>query len=87
MDVQDAHLWKLARKRVAFKMHFAIYVLVNAFLWSVWYFTDRSGYPWPIWPTFGWGLGVALNYVGVYRSSGKDMIQREYDAIKKERGL
>ena len=89
------NLWKyrngifggLLPGRAAFKKHFATYVLVNSFLWAVWYFTNRTGYPWPIWPTFGWGLGLALHYVQVYLFSNSDLVKKEYDALKKERGI
>ena len=28
-----------------------------ALLWLVWLVTG-AGYPWPIWPMLGWGIGV-----------------------------
>ena len=29
-----------------------------ALLWTIWLVTG-AGYPWPIWPMLGWGVGVA----------------------------
>ena len=33
------------------------YLAVMALLWLVWLVTG-AGYPWPIWPMLGWGIGV-----------------------------
>jgi hypothetical protein len=85
MEVIDDPLMKIARKRVGFKKNFASYVIVNGFLWAIWYFTDR-GYPWPIWPMLGWGVGIAFNYVDAYELDKSDMVNKEYEKLKKERG-
>ena len=34
------------------------YLAVMALLWLIWLLTG-TGYPWPIWPMLGWGIGVA----------------------------
>jgi len=87
MEADDRDLWRIATKRAAFKKHFAVYVITNAFLWAIWFFTNRNGYPWPIWPTLGWGLGVAINYANAYLFSGKSLVNKEYEALKKEKGI
>jgi hypothetical protein len=33
------------------------YLAVMALLWLVWLVTG-AGYPWPVWPMLGWGIGV-----------------------------
>jgi hypothetical protein len=33
------------------------YLAVMALLWLIWLVTG-AGYPWPIWPMLGWGIGV-----------------------------
>jgi hypothetical protein len=40
--------------------HAVTYVVVNAFLVGVWYWTG-AGYFWPAWVIGGWGIGLALN--------------------------
>jgi hypothetical protein len=38
------------------------YLAVMALLWLIWLVTWRAsgaGYPWPVWPMLGWGIGVA----------------------------
>jgi uncharacterized protein DUF1707/2TM domain-containing protein len=39
------------------RMHLVSYLTVIAGLWLIWALTG-SGYPWPIWPMLGWGLGL-----------------------------
>jgi Domain of unknown function (DUF1707)/2TM domain len=34
------------------------YLAVMALLWVIWLITG-AGYPWPVWPMLGWGIGVA----------------------------
>jgi len=34
------------------------YLAVMAALWLIW-LVAGAGYPWPIWPMLGWGVGVA----------------------------
>jgi len=70
----DADLRELAilrlRKRRDFRSHLAAYVVVNAMLWGIWYVTSLSSdawtFPWPVFVTLGWGVGLVLNYWDVY---------------------
>jgi 2TM domain len=54
------------RKKQDFHTHALIYLTVMAFLWIAWAVTMPGGYPWPIWPMVGWGIGVAANAWDVY---------------------
>ena len=87
----EENLWRLAKKRTAFKRHLSSYVLVNLFLWAIWWFTMGrngfgSGLPWPVWPMLGWGLGLAFNYTEAYNTSGSQQsdIEKEYEKLKRE---
>jgi hypothetical protein len=42
---------------VGWRTHLVSYLAVIAGLWLIWALTG-SGYPWPIWPMLGWGLGL-----------------------------
>jgi hypothetical protein len=53
------------KKRRDFRNHLVAYVIVNAFLVVIWYFTGR-GYFWPMWVMIGWGIGLAFNAWDVY---------------------
>lgn len=65
----DAELRDLAfrrlKKRQDFRAHLFVYVVVNAFLWALWALTSQ-GFPWPIFVTLGWGIGVVMNAWDVY---------------------
>jgi hypothetical protein len=43
--------------------HARTYLAVIALLWVVWLVTG-AGYPWPIWPMLGWGIGVVGHHRG-----------------------
>ena len=48
-----------------FRIHLLVFILTIPVLWLVWYFTDRS-YPWPIWSTLAWAIGILFHYLGVF---------------------
>ena len=85
-EQRDEQLWKLAKKRAGFKKHLVTYVIVNIFLWAIWYFSPHrdyylSNFPWPLWTTLGWGVGLAFNYAGAYLSR-QDQTEIEYQKLK-----
>jgi len=81
---RDPHLWDLAQRRASFKSHLATYVIVNLFLWGIWFFTGRGGdkAPWPVWPTLGWGIGLAFHYLAAYVTPrGHKAVEAEYEKL------
>lgn len=48
-----------------FRIHLLVFLLVTPIIWFIWYLIDRS-YPWPLWSTVGWAIGVIFHYLGVY---------------------
>ena len=71
----DAALRELAvvrlRKRRDFKAHLLVYALVNAVVWAIWLviaLTSGGGnwWPWPIFLTLAWGIGLAMNAWDVF---------------------
>lgn len=87
---KDAALWELAQKRVKFKKSISVYIIVNIFLWALWYFTSNNAeytinsknIPWPIFPTLGWGIGMAFQYVDAYISPKTISVENEYQKLK-----
>ncbi|HZD43463.1 MAG TPA: 2TM domain-containing protein [Methanomicrobiales archaeon] len=87
----DEELWSIARKsaedKAGFYIHFAVYVTVNIFIIALWWVTGGAYgiFPWFIFPLFGWGIGVAIHFVSVFR--GKQyvakMTEKEYQRLKK----
>ena len=83
---KERELWKLAKKRVGFKRHLATYIVINSFLWLMWYFTDHNddemGVPWPIFPMLGWGVGIMFSFLGAYVFNNHDSVKKEYEKLK-----
>lgn len=88
---KDPQLWRMARRRVAFRRHLFSYLSVNTFLWLIWFFTEahhsHAGIPWPLWSTLGWGIGVASSWFGAFGpgSSSADPAEAEYERLLRER--
>jgi hypothetical protein len=47
-----------ARPRLRLDAQTRTYLVVIALLWLIW-LVSGAGYPWPVWPMLGWGIGVA----------------------------
>ena len=57
------------KKRRDLHTHAFAYVAVNVLLWGIWAIiglTSGSWFPWPLWVTLGWGIGLAFNVWDVY---------------------
>jgi 2TM domain len=81
-EEKNAELWQLAKARADFKIHLSVYIVINGLLWLTWFFTGGVyAYPWPIWPTVGWGIGLIFNYLAVYRF--RNTAEKEYERLKK----
>jgi hypothetical protein len=92
---KDPILWEIAHKRASFKRHAIVYVIINAFLWGLWFFTgnqhkginlgewETKHYPWPIWTTLGWGIGLAFHFASAYIFPQVNSVEREYEKLKK----
>jgi hypothetical protein len=92
MQGKDPELWELAKKRVDFRSHLMTYLVMVPFFWLVWWFTggdnnDGNGFPWAVWPTLGWGIGVFFHYLGVYVFESRNQVEREYDKLQREKNL
>ena len=85
---KDPQLWQLANKRAGFKRHLATYLVINIFLWLIWWFTgeknNNGGIPWPAWTSAGWGIGLLFHYIGAYVNTGNNSVEREYEKLKNQ---
>lgn len=86
---KEPHLWEIAQRRASFKTHLATYIIVNGFLWGVWFFTnqhvDHNGFPWPVWPTFGWGIGLFFHFMGAYVYPQSNSVEKEYEKLMRDK--
>lgn len=82
---KDPQLWYIARKQASFKSHLVTYLIVNAGLWVIWYFTGGLTYGsrilWPAWSMFGWGIGIVSHYVSAYMTTGRNSVEDEYNKL------
>jgi hypothetical protein len=95
---KDPALWDIAQKRASFKRHLATYLVINAFLWVLWYFTGRHSaieidaddmhwnyFPWPLWTTIGWGIGLAFHFAGAYIYPHANTVEKEYQKLQNKK--
>jgi fatty acid desaturase len=57
------------KKQRDFKAHALVYVLVNAVVWGVWAViaaNSHSWWPWPVFVTLFWGIGLVMNAWDAY---------------------
>jgi hypothetical protein len=75
-----------AEQKVGFHTHLAAYVLVNALLIIIWWFTG-AGFPWFIFVLIFWGIGLLAHAVGVYAGGGytERIAEREYQRLKERK--
>lgn len=86
---EEAKLEKMASRRTGFKKHFAIFFLVNVFLWVVWYFlfrdnTENTFLMAILFVFIVWLLGIILHYMIVYKWT-KSYKEKELNSLKKMR--
>ena len=85
---RDEMLWGIAKKRAKFKKSLLTYLIMNAFFWAIWFFSNddfawhMGHFPWPLWVTFGWGIGIAFQYSDAYLFHKGDAVQKEYEKLK-----
>jgi serine/threonine protein kinase len=53
------------QRRRTFYQHLTSYCIIIGFLWLLYLLTTR-GYPWPIWPMLGWGVGLSFHAVNTF---------------------
>ncbi|TDB67471.1 2TM domain-containing protein [Arundinibacter roseus] len=70
-----------AKRRVGFKIHLTVFILLFPINWIIWAFTDTS-YLWPVWPALGWGVGLLFHWLGVYHTDKFFSIDREVRILK-----
>lgn len=76
------------KKRRDFEAHLLSFVLVNAVLWGIWaLIAAASGawFPWPVFATLGWGIGLVFHAWDVYgrRPFTEEDIQREEARLRR----
>ncbi|MCE7039946.1 2TM domain-containing protein [Dyadobacter sp. CY312] len=87
---RNEQLWKKAQKRASFKIHLRSYFIVNGGLWIIYFLSTgmnwgNHGFPWPVWPMLGWGIGLASHYFSAYGNNDEmNLAQKEYEKLLRE---
>ena len=84
---EERKLEKMAARRTSFKIHFAIFLIANIFLWVVWYFLfkgkeDTTFLKAILFVLIVWVLAVILHYMIVYKWT-KSYKEKELSSLKK----
>jgi len=85
---RDERLWKIAKSRASFRTSLFIYLVMNAFLWAIWFVTGgyhNHGTPWPVWAGLGWGLGLAFQYFNAWHRDPFGDTIKEYEKLQQEK--
>ncbi|ADF52755.1 MAG: histidine kinase [Zunongwangia sp.] len=80
-----------ARRKVQkikdFYTHLMVFIVVNLLLFGInWYTIDLS-YPWFLWVFFGWGIGLAFDYLKAFDKNpmfSKDWEERKINEYMNE---
>jgi hypothetical protein len=74
---------KRLEARRGLSAHALAYVLVNGFLVAIW-FATQSGFFWPVFVIFGWGIGLAFNAWDVFSPvASEDRIRAEMERLRR----
>ncbi len=74
-------------KRREFTTHAVVFTLVNLAVWGIWAViaaTSGSSWPWPLFMTLFWGIGLAMNAWDVYFRTPitEQELRREIDRLE-----
>lgn len=76
------------KKRRDFAAHAVVYALVNLVVWGVWVVvavSSHSWWPWPVFVTLGWGIGLVMNAWDVFlrKPITEQELQREVGRLQR----
>jgi len=82
-DPLRARALKRLKDKRDLKAHLLAYVSVNLLLVATWYTTSR-GFFWPVFPMFGWGIGLAFHVWDVASPEPtEDDVRAEMDSLRR----
>ncbi|MGI2335715.1 MAG: 2TM domain-containing protein [Dehalogenimonas sp.] len=68
-ELSEKEIYEQAVKHVKekkdFFVHLLTYIVVNTAILLIWMMSG-AGYPWFIWPLFGWGIGLTFHFLSVW---------------------
>jgi hypothetical protein len=88
IETNDIVLWRQAKRKVAFKRMFILYIIICVASWLYWYKIEGiadGGIPWPLFPTI-LGIPILLVLKARVKGKGKSAIEKEYEKLKAKQG-
>jgi hypothetical protein len=77
-------VYKRFKKRHGFFIHAAVYLCINAMLWSIWALSGGGGgIPWPLFVSGGWGIGMFFHGMSALTATERGAESQE-EAIQRE---
>ena len=93
-DAAMAAAWRRARRRVRMQrgwyIHALVYLIVIGSLWLAWAVGASGRYTWPLPPTLGWGLGLAIHGIVAFLAGSQraaDWERRQVEAALRAEGV
>lgn len=85
-ELRDQAVRRLKEKK-DLRDHAAVYFVMMLALNVIWGVTNYGGYYWPIWPMFGWGVGLFFHGLSVFgqKSITENDIQHEMRKLRPAR--
>ena len=67
------HDRQAAAARTGFRIHFGVYLAVQALLIAIWATTPHGGggVPWFVYPLLGWGIGLVAHFIAMRGSANR----------------
>ena len=91
---EEAHMINVSKSRVIFKIHIAVFLVLNLIIWALWFtlfdavvtdaYTSNIILKVSLCITIVWLLIVILHYAIAYRW-GKTFVEKELSRLKKQR--
>ena len=75
---KDEQLWRLAKKRVAFRWTLISYISTNIILIAIWFLSGRGSF-WPAWVILFWGIALVMQY---FRMFHLNSVEDEYKKLR-----
>jgi uncharacterized membrane protein len=86
----DAEIIKKARRRIGFKIHIIIYILMSILIWLFWTFIfkgspdmSQPAFNAMLFITLAWGICIITHYLIVYKWD-KTYLEKEVKYLKKQ---
>ncbi len=81
--MRDEEIRQIAKKRVEFKDHILIYVVINLFLIiiNLWFSPMFYWFPFVL---FFWGIGLVFHWRDAYMDTEEGRVEKEFQKLKKQ---